>query len=205
MIADDVFRDQPVLTGARVRLEPLGSRHFDGLWPMFGEPDCSRLTGTHDTFTEEQIRNWLATRRRHHDRADWAIVRIADGAVLGEAVVNDLDAANAAANYRISLVGPEVFGRGYGTEATRLVVEYALDVAGLHRLHLQVFAFNPRARRAYEKCGFVREGVQRRAPLGGRVARRDLHGDPRHGPAAGRGCHRRSPSGVLVIVTTTTE
>jgi len=163
MIADDVFRDQPVLTGARVRLEPLGSRHFDGLWPMFGEPDCSRLTGTHDTFTEEQIRNWLATRRRHHDRADWAIVRIADGAVLGEAVVNDLDAANAAANYRISLVGPEVFGRGYGTEATRLVVDYALDVAGLHRLHLQVLAFNPRAQRAYEKCGFVREGVHRDA------------------------------------------
>jgi RimJ/RimL family protein N-acetyltransferase len=163
MIADDVFRDQPVLTGARVRLEPLGSRHFDGLWPMFGEPDCSRLTGTHDTFTEEQIRNWLATRRRHHDRADWAIVRIADGAVLGEAVVHDLDAANAAANYRISLVGPEVFGRGYGTEATRLVVDYALDVAGLHRLQLQVFAFNPRAQRVYEKCGFVREGVHRDA------------------------------------------
>jgi RimJ/RimL family protein N-acetyltransferase len=163
MIADDVFRDQPVLTGARVRLEPLGSRQFDGLWPMFGEPDCSRLTGTHDTFTEEQIRNWLATRRRHHDRADWAIVRIADGAVLGEAVVNDLDAANAAANYRISLVGPEVFGRGYGTEATRLVVDYALDVARLHRLHLQVLDFNPRAQRAYEKCGFVREGVHRDA------------------------------------------
>jgi RimJ/RimL family protein N-acetyltransferase len=83
--------------------------------------------------------------------------------VLGEAVINDLDPANAAANYRIALVGPEVFGRGYGTEATRLVVDYALDVAGLHRLHLQVFDFNPRAQRAYEMCGFVREGVHRDA------------------------------------------
>ena len=44
-----------------------------------------------------------------------------------------------------------------------LVVDYALDVAGLHRLHLQVLAFNPRAQRAYEKCGFVREGVHRDA------------------------------------------
>ena len=120
MVADDVFRDQPVLLGARVRLEPLASRHFDGLWPMFGEPEGSRLTGTHVTFTEAQIRGWLATRRDHHDRADWAIVRVADGAVLGEAVINDLDAPNAAANFRIALVGPEVFGRGYGTEATRL-------------------------------------------------------------------------------------
>jgi hypothetical protein len=80
MIADDVFRDQPVLTGARVRLEPLGSRHFDGLRPMFGETEGSRLTGTHETFTEQQIRTWLATRQSHHDRADWAIVRIADAA-----------------------------------------------------------------------------------------------------------------------------
>jgi len=163
MIAGDVFRDQPVLTGARLRLEPLGSRHFDGLWPMFGEPEGTRLTGTRERFTEEQIRRWLATRRDHHDRADWAIVRIADGVVLGEAVINDLDPVNAAANYRIALVGPEVFGHGYGTEATRLVVDYALDVAGLHRLHLQVFDFNPRAQRAYEKCGFVREGVHRDA------------------------------------------
>jgi len=163
MVADDVFRDQPVLLGARVRLEPLASRHFDGLWPMFGEPEGSRLTGTHVTFTEAQIRGWLATRRDHHDRADWAIVRLADGAVLGEAVVNELDAPNAAANFRIALVGPEVFGQGYGTEATRLVVAYALDVAGLHRLHLEVYDFNPRARRAYEKCGFVVEGVHRDA------------------------------------------
>ena len=106
MVADDVFRDQPVLPGARVRLEPLASRHFDGLWPMFGEPEGSRLTGTHLTFTEAQIRGWLATRRDHHDRADWAIVRVADGPVLGEAVINDLDAPNAAANFRIALVGP---------------------------------------------------------------------------------------------------
>ena len=54
---------------------------------------------------------------------------IADDAVLGEAVINDLDAPNAAANFRIGLVGPQVFGHGYGTEATRLVVAYALDDA----------------------------------------------------------------------------
>lgn len=33
------------------------------------------MTGTHETFTEEQIREWLASRADAHDRADWAIVR----------------------------------------------------------------------------------------------------------------------------------
>lgn len=54
-----------------------------------------------------------------------------------------------------------MYGHGYGTEATRLVINYALDTVGLHRISLTVFAFNPRAQRVYEKCGFQREGVRR--------------------------------------------
>ncbi|HEY2551389.1 MAG TPA: GNAT family protein [Streptosporangiaceae bacterium] len=161
MIRPDVFRDQPTLTGPAVRLEPLGSKHFDAMWMSVAEPEVRMLTGTHRSFTEAEIRDWLATRQEHHDRADWAIMRQADDAVLGEAVLNDFSAEDESANFRIALLRPEYFGRGYGTEATRLVVGYALDTAGLHRISLQVFDFNPRGQRVYEKCGFVREGVER--------------------------------------------
>jgi RimJ/RimL family protein N-acetyltransferase len=102
-------------------------------------------------------------RQDHHDRAEWAIVRHDDNMVLGEAVPNELDEHNASVNFRISLVGPHVFGRGYGTEATQLVMDYAFDIAGLHRVHLDVYDFNPRAQRVYEKCGFTREGLHRDA------------------------------------------
>ena len=163
VISSDVFHDQPILTGPRVRLEPLGSEHFEGIWPMHAEPEGKRLTGTHQQFTEDQARRWLATRQDHRDRADWAIVRHEDDVVLGEAVLNELDEHNASVSFRISLVGPHVFGRGYGTEATRLVVDYAFDVAGLHRIQLEVYDFNPRAQRVYEKCGFIREGIHRDA------------------------------------------
>ncbi|MEQ0563855.1 GNAT family protein [Amycolatopsis sp. NEAU-NG30] len=162
MISADVFRDQPTLTGPRVRLEPMGPQHFDGLWPMTSDPEGRRLTGTQQEFTEADIRRWLATRADQHDRADWVIVRRDDDQVLGEVVLNDLDERNASIAFRISLTGPAVFGHGYGTEATRLVVDHAFDV-GLHRIHLEVFDFNPRAQRVYEKCGFVREGVLRDA------------------------------------------
>ncbi|PWV73257.1 Protein N-acetyltransferase, RimJ/RimL family [Prauserella marina] len=143
----------------------MSSGHFDGIWPMLTDPESIRLTGTHHRFTEDEVRDWLATRQDHHDRADWAIVRAEDGEVLGEAALDELDAPNASVSFRISLVGPEVFGRGFGTEATRLAVDYAFDVAGLHRVCLEVFDFNPRAQRVYEKCGFVREGVHRDALL----------------------------------------
>ena len=51
--------------------------------------------------------------------------------------------------------------RGLGTEATRLIVGYGFERLGLHRISLEVYAFNPRARRAYEKAGFRPEGVLR--------------------------------------------
>ena len=56
-------------------------------------------------------------------------------------------------------------GAGLGTEATRLVVDHGFRVLGLHRITLEVYDFNPRARHVYEKVGFVHEGTGREALL----------------------------------------
>ncbi len=121
-----------------------------------------RLTGTHARFTADAVRSWLRGLREQPDRADWAIVRAEDGAYLGEVVLNDLDPENASAGFRIALGAPSLFGRGYGTEATSAVLDRAF-AQGVHRVELEVFAFNPRAQRSYEKAGFVVEGRRRHA------------------------------------------
>ena len=161
MIDETVFRDQPTLTGERVRLEPLTLAVLTDYLATLDDPEVQRLTGSHEPNDSGRIAQWLATRRDHHDRADWAVIRIGDGAFLGEAVINQLDVANASANYRILLGRPHL-DQGYGTETTRLIVAYAFGV-GLHRLSLGVYDFNPRAQRVYEKCGFVLEGRLRDA------------------------------------------
>lgn len=147
----------------RLRLDPMGPEHLDTVMSGLTDPELMRLTGTHATFTLERVRGHLERMPGAADRADWAIVRVADGRYLGEAVLNDLDVDNATMNFRIALDGE--YGQGYGTEATRAVVDYGLDVVGLHRISLGVYAFNPRAVRAYEKCGFRHEGVARDALL----------------------------------------
>ena len=161
--ASDVFRDQPVLTGDLVRLEPLTQAVLEDNLAALAEPEVRRLTGAHATFDRPKIEAWLATRGEHHDRADWALVRAEDGAFLGEAVLNEVDLENESADYRVWLAGPQVFGQGYGTEITRLVVDYALGTCGLHRVSLGVYDFNPRAQRVYEKCGFRLERRLRHA------------------------------------------
>ena len=155
----DVLGDQPVLEGALVRLEPAGPEHLDGLWPLYSGGEDDPLVAV----TREQARAGLARARDREDRADWAIVRREDGAVVGEAVLMDLDEDASSMSYRIALVGPEVFNRGYGTEATRLVRDFAFGRLGLHRLALEVNSFNTAAIAVYTKVGFVLEGVRRQA------------------------------------------
>jgi RimJ/RimL family protein N-acetyltransferase len=61
-------------------------------------------------------------------------------------------------------IGPRDFwGRGFGTEAMQLVLEYAFLEVNLQRVTLNVFEYNPRAIRSYEKAGFRHEGRMREA------------------------------------------
>lgn len=152
-----------MLSSDRVRLEPLTTTVLESYVLGLEDPEVRYLTGTQAVYERDAVEMWLATRSDHDDRADWAVIRSSDGVFLGEAVLNQLDVENASANYRIWLSGTQVTDRGHGTEATRLAVAYALDDVGLHRVSLSVYDFNPRARRAYEKCGFRQEGRLRDA------------------------------------------
>ncbi|WP_017585849.1 GNAT family N-acetyltransferase [Nocardiopsis ganjiahuensis] len=163
MVPSDVFRDQPVLVGERVRLEPLGAANGEELIPrtVDMDPDVRRLSGTHREFTAEQLRTVFADWEQRHDRADWLIRSREDGTAIGDCALLDLDPDNAEAHYRIALNSMAHTGKGHGTEATDLVLEYAFETAGLHRVALEVFDFNTNAERSYAKSGFVREGVWR--------------------------------------------
>ncbi len=58
----------------------------------------------------------------------------------------------------IALGERETWGKGYGTDAMRVILRYAFTELNLHRVSLDVFGYNPRAIRSYEKAGFVEEG-----------------------------------------------
>lgn len=164
MIDTDALRNQPTIETARLRLVQLGPEHLDDLWEELNDPESARLTGTTATFTIEQARAHLARLPGKDDRADFAVLRLEDGTFLGEAVLNELDAENEAMNFRIAL-NRSAREQGYGTEATRAVADFGFDRVGLHRISLSVFAFNQRAKRVYEKVGFVEEGRLRESLL----------------------------------------
>ena len=164
------FADKPTLSGERVVLRPFVDDDVAALAEAIADPEVRRLTGSvnsstaqpDEAFGEDRLRAWYSTRGEQDDRLDLAIVDRETGDCVGEAVLNEWEPENASCNFRI-LIGPRGRDRGLGTEATRLVLAHAFETIGLHRVSLEVYAFNPRAQRAYEKVGFVTEGVRRDA------------------------------------------
>ncbi len=165
MINLSALENKPTLRGDRIRLEPLGEEHLDPYYKQMDEPELDRMTGTHgDTPSREAIQAWLASRPTQKGRLDLAIVEESSNELAGEIVLNDLSAENESISMRLWL-GANYRDRGYGSEAIRLVIAYAFDVVKLHRVSLEVYAFNARAIRAYERCGFEVEGRLRHALL----------------------------------------
>lgn len=121
-----------------------GARGEEGLWPPLGE-------------LEEVYERWSVA----EDRAVWVIEL--DGEVIGEILLMDLDAGSGACSLRLWITG--AVDRGIGTRAIALVLDHAFDTVGLHRVGLEVYAHNPRARRVYDKLGFTHEGTLREALL----------------------------------------
>ncbi len=52
----------------------------------------------------------------------------------------------------------EDWGKGYGTDAMKVILRYAFQELNMRRVSLNTFEYNPRAIRSYEKAGFVHEG-----------------------------------------------
>jgi RimJ/RimL family protein N-acetyltransferase len=89
---------------------------------------------------------------------------------IGATALHGIDQRHRRALFSIVIGETDCWGRGYGTEATRLMLHYAFDCLGLHHVRLGVHCFNERGIRAYARAGFKTVGVLREYHrLGGRA------------------------------------
>jgi RimJ/RimL family protein N-acetyltransferase len=109
------------------------------------------------------VQRVLREQRGDRSRA-WAILPVGRPDVIGQIRLIDIDLSY---RHRSAEVGYWIrrseWGRGFGTEALRLVVRFAFSTLRLHRLQATVAAGNARSARVLEKVGFRREGVARHA------------------------------------------
>jgi RimJ/RimL family protein N-acetyltransferase len=130
----------------------------------YQDPDVARLARYQDTpMRADEVDRFFQLRALGTDSLTMAIHERSTGRLVGTCAFSQMDGDNGSAMYHITIGEKDVWGRGYGTEATRLMVDHAFTALGLHRVALSVFDFNERAIRAYARVGFLTEGRAREA------------------------------------------
>jgi RimJ/RimL family protein N-acetyltransferase len=111
----------------------------------------------------KSIKEWIEKDvAEQNDRTSWFTLRAAaDNQLLGDITLH-VTQWNARDAFIGIGIGPRDFwGKGYGTQAMQLILQYAFTELNLRRVTLTVFEYNTRAIRSYEKAGFQHEGRQR--------------------------------------------
>jgi len=141
-------------------------RHLPGNVSAFqrwySDPEVARLARYQDgPMRADEIDRFFQLRALGAESLTMAIHERATGRLIGSCAFSQVDGENGSAMYHITIGEKDTWGRGYGTEATQLMLDHAFGTLGLHRIALTVFEFNERAIRAYRRCGFIVEGRAR--------------------------------------------
>jgi len=112
--------------------------------------------------TEIQLTR-LKQKVQDHSTIFFVICTINPNVPIGCTSFVRIDWVGRMATFYIAIASKENWSRGYGTEATKLMVDYAFETLGMNRIQLHVSAENERAVKVYEKTGFIKEGKLRQA------------------------------------------
>ena len=92
----------------------------------------------------------------------FAIRLLEDDRLIGDIGLGGIQWSQGDAFVGIGLGERECWGKGYGTDAMQVILRYAFTELNLQRVSLDVYEYNPRAIRSYEKAGFAHEGRMRK-------------------------------------------
>ena len=153
----DLFRGQLVrLTGedpeTRAKVEVRWER--DTEYHRLADGDPAQL------WSEKKMKEWMEKRLERQNLHEFSIRSLADDRLIG-AVGLSVDWPRRDSMVGIAIGERDLWGKGYGTDAMRLVLLYAFTELNLRRVTLATHGYNTRARRSYEKVGFQFEGVMR--------------------------------------------
>lgn len=157
MIADKI------LEGSRVRLRPMTERDVMLLARWYGDAEVRHWTHLSEDATRSSSMQRQRERYQHiaEDPAHvhWCI-ETKEHLPIGDIGLVDIH-SHGRAELAICIGEKSYWGQGYGTDAIEAVLRYAFEQLGCRRVYLITDEDNLRAHRAFEHCGFVREGLLR--------------------------------------------
>jgi RimJ/RimL family protein N-acetyltransferase len=150
------------LEGRHIYLSPMSSEDAEKYVEWLNDLEVTHyLNMARRTVSVEKEKEFL--QRMVKEENIFAIIRKDKDRLIGNCGLHNVDGINRTAELGIFIGDKSCWGKGYGEEAVKLLLDHGFNILNLKNIMLRVFSFNERARRCYEKCGFKTIGSRRKA------------------------------------------
>jgi RimJ/RimL family protein N-acetyltransferase len=155
----------PVLRGRSVFLRAPERTDIETFVGWFNDAEMLSFIGMRTPMGQALEERWFERMLEGEGRDRYSfVICLREGArPIGTIGFFDLSLLNGSAELGISIGEKALWGRGLGTDALEVLIDFGFGDLRLERIKLRVYDFNKRAIRAYEKVGFTLEGTERHA------------------------------------------
>ncbi|MHA2602435.1 MAG: GNAT family N-acetyltransferase [Candidatus Thorarchaeota archaeon SMTZ1-83] len=153
--------------GEKVKLRALEMSDLDNIMKGWNNFEMRRFLAHAMPMSQNAEREWLERATKAKPWQDGNITLAVEdkktAEFLGTVSLFDMSKQMQRAEFGIAIHNPENFGKGYGTDATKVMLWIGFQVLGLNSIYLYTASYNVRGQKAYEKSGFKRIGEFRQA------------------------------------------
>lgn len=143
--------------GKRVTLRLIDENDAETLVMWINDPEVTKFLGSSKPTSFEEEKKWVEDVNGKKDRLSFMIE--VEGTPIGNISIFEIDHIHRTATTGTMIGDKGYWGKGYGTEAKMLLLDYAFNVLNLRKIKSEVFVFNERSVAYAKKCGYVEEGT----------------------------------------------
>ena len=149
------------LIGENIYLKPTERTDLEHFQKWTNDSEVRKLIGEVTPMNEKDLDAYYERLTQDKSRIWFTIVLKKDNRIIGETGLLRMFHLWRNTDLSIILGEKDTWGKGYGTEAIMLLLDYAFGYLNFHRVSIGVVGFNNKALKFYEKIGFKKEGIQR--------------------------------------------
>lgn len=150
-----------VLKGKKVILRSIKMSDAPRFVKWFNDPEVNKFLFYRELSLKEE-RKYIKDRLEGKAKNDLHFCAdTKEGKHIGVTSLNNIHKRNKNAVFGIVLGDKNFWSKGYGEEASKLIIDHGFKKLKLHRIELDVYSYNPRAIKLYKKLGFKKEGIKR--------------------------------------------
>lgn len=148
--------------GKRIYLRALAKQDAPLLTLWINDPEITQYLKAAYPMTVEDEEKYIESMRDHKGKeVSFGIVLKESDELIGVMSLHRIDHRNGLATTGSFIGRKDMWGKGIGTEAKILVLEYAFNILNLRKICSVVYDFNGRSKRCLEKCGYKEEGIRK--------------------------------------------